>query len=188
MYGGEHTSMKIIIGAGDTKIDGYVTVDYFSDCNPDYCLDVEKDVLPFDDNSVETVVAHHVLEHLGAGYFHCLQELYRVCKSGAIIDVRVPHPRHDSYLADPTHQRPITPLGLTLFSKKFNQQCRESQSPSSRLGDFFNVDFEIISWDYIPDDLYREAFAGKSADEVENYINEHNNIVQEIHIRLVVIK
>jgi len=67
--------MKINIGSGNTKIDGFVTIDYDSNSNPDYQLDLENDDLPFEDNTVETVVAHHILEHLGEGYFQ--QNIFR---------------------------------------------------------------------------------------------------------------
>jgi predicted SAM-dependent methyltransferase len=180
--------MKINIGSGGTKYDGYTTIDYDSSSNPDYALNLEKDPLPFDDNTVEAVIAHHILEHLGDGYFHCLQELYRVCKHGAVIDIRVPHPRHDSFLADPTHKRPVTPMGLQLFSKKFNKLCKEQHYASSQLGNYFNVDFEVMDFKYIPDDRAKIQYASLSQNEIENIADKYNNIISEIHIRLAVIK
>lgn len=180
--------MKIDIGAGDRKREGFITIDYDKCSNADYILDLEKDKLPFDDNSVEFVVAHHVLEHLGEGYFHCLQELYRVCKHGALIDIRVPHPYHITYISDPTHKRPITELGLQLFSKKFNQYCKETNAPSSRLGEFFNVDFEILEYKYIPDEEFSARGSRMQLEDLNVYAKEHNNIITEIYIKLIVIK
>ena len=180
--------MKINLGAGNSHISDFINIDYDAGSNPDYCLDIEKDPLPFKDSTVETVVAHHILEHLGEGYFHCLQELYRVCKHGATIDIRVPHPRSDAFLADPTHRRPVTPLGLQLFSKKFNKHCKESGAASSLLGDYFNVDFDLLEWSYIPEQQYKEKLSDKSKEYVEEYINERNNVVSEIHIKLMVVK
>jgi len=180
--------MKINIGSGDTKYDDYFTIDYDKNSNPDYVVDLEKEKLPFEDNSVEVVIAHHIFEHLGEGYFHCLQELYRVCKHGAIIDVKVPHPRHDAYLADPTHRRPITPMGLNLFSKKFNQVCREKGFPSSRLGEYYNVDFEIVDFKYIPDQRVSFKTQSMTPEQLQQYSDECNNVISEIHIRLSVIK
>ena len=180
--------MKINIGSGGTKIDGFVTCDYDKLNNPDYCFNLETDTFPFEDNSVETVVAHHVLEHLGEGYFNCLKELYRVCKHGATIDIRVPHHRHDFYYDDPTHRRPITVGGLRLFSKKHNKLCKEQQVASSRLGDYFEVDFEILEWDYIPSKDYKDQFVGQPREEVEVYLKQHNNIIEELWVKLVVIK
>lgn len=180
--------MKINIGSGYNNPDGFVTVDYDPSCNPDYCVNIEKEPLPFEDNTVTAVLAHHIFEHLGEGYFHVLQELYRVCEHGAILDIRVPHPRHETFLADPTHRRPITPVGLQLFSKTFNKYCRDANKSSSQLGDYYNVDFDIVEWHYIPDEKYKLKFADWSKEDIEEYINEHNNIVSEYHIRLMVNK
>lgn len=180
--------MKINIGAGDTKYEDYIRLDYDKQSNPDYVIDLEKDTFPFEDGSVESVIAHHVLEHLGEGFFHCLQEIYRVCKHGAIVDIKVPHPRHESFIADPTHRRPITVMGLQLFSKKFNKLSREQGYTSSRLGDYFNVDFEILNFKYIPDETAARRYAHLSVDEIQEYADQYNNIIYEIHIQLIVIK
>ena len=180
--------MKIIIGSGGTKLDGFVTCDYDPLAEPDYVFNLETDKFPFEDNSVEVVVAHHVFEHLGEGYFHCLKELYRVCKHGATIDVRVPHYRHDYFFDDPTHRRPITVGGLLLFSKKHNKLCKEQGAASSRLGDWLDVDFEIADWQPTPAAQYREQFNGMPKEEVELYLREHNNIIEELWIKLVVVK
>jgi hypothetical protein len=180
--------MKLNIGAGGVKLDGFVTCDYDPLEKPDYLFNVEKDAWPFPDNSVEVVVAHHILEHLGEGYFHCLKEMYRVCKPGAFIDIRVPHHRHDFFFDDPTHRRPITVGGMRLFSKKHNQLCREQGAASSRLGDYFGVDFEIVDWNISPSHAYRTQFEGEPRDRVECYLAEHSNIIEELWIKLVVIK
>jgi len=180
--------MKINIGSGSTKIEGFLTCDYDKLNNPDYCFNLETDTFPFANNSVEVVVAHHVLEHLGEGYFNCLKELYRVCKHGATIDVRVPHHRHDYFYDDPTHRRPITVGGLRLFSKKHNKLCKEQDAASSRLGDYFEVDFEILEWDYMPSKEFKDQFVGQPREEVEAYLKQHNNIIEELWVKLVVIK
>jgi hypothetical protein len=180
--------MKINIGAGDTKINGFFSVDYDKHSNPDYVVDLERDRFPFEDNSIETVIAHHVLEHLGEGFFHCLQELYRICKSGAIIDIRVPHHRSEAYAADPTHRRPITVIGLKLFGKKFNDICKDKGYASSRLGYFYDVDFEILDHKFTPNERYLQVFQSKTPLEIEEYADQHNNIVDEVHIKLIVVK
>jgi SAM-dependent methyltransferase len=180
--------MKINIGAGDVKYEDYVTIDHDELSSPDHVVDLEKENLPFQDSTVEAVIAHHILEHLGEGYFHCLQELYRVCKHGAIIDIKVPHPRHDAFLADPTHKRPITVMGFRLFSRKFNSLCKEQGFPSSRLGDYYKVDFELVDFKYIPDEKIKQSLAHLDLDQLNEYADQHNNIISEIHIKLVVIK
>lgn len=180
--------MKINLGSGDTKYEGFINIDFDIRSNPDYCINIETEILPFEDNTVDEVIAHHVLEHLGDGYFHVLKELYRVCKNGALIDIRVPHPRHYTFLDDPTHKRAITVNGLRLFSKKYNDFCKEQGNPSSRLGHFYNVDFEIYKSLEVPEDEYIEMFNGKPVLEVERYMRERNNVIIETHVTLIVVK
>jgi hypothetical protein len=180
--------MKLNIGAGEDKMPGYLSVDYDKNCNPDYCFNIETDPWPFENNSVDEVIAHHVLEHLGEGYFHVMQELYRVCKHGAMIDIRVPHHRHEHFADDPTHRRPITVAGLWLFSKKYNDVQIKAGTRASRLAYYYGVDFEVVDSQDIPEEYYRKTFEGKPIDQVVPYIREHNNIVMEVHIKLVAVK
>jgi ubiquinone/menaquinone biosynthesis C-methylase UbiE len=180
--------MKLNIGAGDTRHNGFLNCDYDEHSNPDYVFDLEKDPFPFEDNSIEEVIAHHVLEHMGEGYFHCLKELYRVCKHGAMIDIRVPHHRHDHFINDPTHRRAITPGGLWLFSKKYNDTAKEQGAAASRLAYYYNVNFEVLDVINIPSKEYIKVFEGKTVQEVEQYMHEHNNIIEEVNIKLIVIR
>lgn len=180
--------MNINLGAGYKRYPGFVNVDADPNCNPDYLVDLEKDRLPFDDNTVEKVIAHHILEHIGDGYFHLLKELYRVCKHGAIIDIRVPHPNHEVFLNDPTHKRPITVDGLRLFSKKHNRMEIERGGASSTLGIMNDVDFDIISYEFIHDPFYDEIKPKLSQLELERLFREALNTTIEIHIKLMVVK
>lgn len=180
--------MNINLGGGYKRYPNFVNVDSDPNCNPDYLIDLEKDRLPFDDNTVEKVIAHHILEHIGDGYFHLLKELYRVCKHGAIIDIRVPHPNHEVFLNDPTHKRPITVDGLRLFSKKHNRMEIERGGASSTLAIMNDVDFDIISYEFIHDSFYDEIKPKLSRLELERLFREALNTTIEIHIKLMVVK
>lgn len=177
--------MKLNIGAGKTRYPGYVNCDHDNTYDPEYVFDLENDVWPFEDHSVTEVIAHHVLEHMGEGYFHCLKELYRVCAANAVIDIRVPHYTSHYFHHDPTHRRAITPFGLTLFSKKYNET---DNGAASKLGQFFNVDFEIVYENYIIDPPAVERHKDMSYEQLIKYAQEHNNIINEIHVQLMVIK
>ena len=75
----------------------------------------------FSDNEIEEIIFIHSLEHMGAQediFLNIVKEIYRICKSKAVVQINVPHPRHDNFLGDPSHVRAITPQLLTLFSKK----------------------------------------------------------------------
>ena len=105
--------MKLNLGSGLKRIDGFLNVDYDERSNPDFIVDLEKGILPFEDNSVDGIVAHHILEHIGEGFLTLMKEIYRVSKDGTIIDIEVPHHRHENFFGDPTHKRPITCLLYT---------------------------------------------------------------------------
>jgi predicted SAM-dependent methyltransferase len=192
--------MKVNLGSGYRRIEGFVNVDDDPLCEPEYLVNLEKDKLPFEDNSVEEMIAHHILEHIGEGFIPLMQEIYRVCKHGAIIDIRVPHPTHELFLNDPTHKRPIMVEGMRLFSKKYMDEHLKTIRSSSGMAYKFNVDFEIVYYNYIYDTFYHsmiESFVkrqseGKTSKEeewaFERLFREANNVAMETEIKLVVIK
>lgn len=180
--------MKINIGGGHKRYEGFLNVDIDPNSNPDYIANLETDILPFADNSIDEVRAHHILEHLGEGFFHLIKELYRVCKDGAIIDIVVPHHRHDIFLADPTHRRPILIEGLRLFSKKYNYDHIEKCGSSSGLGIYYNVDFEIIETGYTLDPFYDDYIKNHDAPTIIEKERSCNNFVLETKIKWMVVK
>lgn len=180
--------MKINLGSGYKKYPNFINIDSDPNCKPDHLVNLEIDHLPFPDNSIDSVIAHHILEHMGDGYFHLLKELYRVCKHGAIIDVRVPHPNHEIFLNDPTHKRPITVDGLRLFSKQFNNLEIQRNGTSSTLGIMHNVDFEIINYEFIHDPYYDELKKTLPHPQLERLFREALNTTLEIHVQLMVVK
>ncbi len=183
-------SKKINIGGGLKRYDGFLNLDIDPNTNPDYLINLDdlNLQLPFDDNSVSEVRAWHVLEHIGNGYFRLMQELYRVCKNGAIVDIQVPHPFHEVYLNDATHKRPITVEGMRLFSKKYNQHHIDTYNSSSGLGIRFNVDFELVEFQFIPDPFYSEIVKKNTQEQNVRLFRECVNVCMEIHMKVVAVK
>lgn len=180
--------MKLNLGSGTKRYPGYTNIDCDAGSNPDYVVDLEHDKLPFDDNTVEHVLAHHVLEHLGDGFFHCLREIYRVCKPGAIIDVRVPHPRHDTFLIDPTHKRPIFPHTLDMFSKTRNKRDMDAGGCETPIGFINDIDLVVIDHTFVLDDYWKPQFQTFSDEQCEHIARSFNNVILEIGIRVMVKK
>lgn len=182
--------MKLNIGSGYKKYPGFINVDSDKNCKPDHLIELDDVnlILPFENDSVSEVKAYHILEHIGDGYLKLLQELYRVAKRGAIIDIRVPHPNHETYLNDPTHKRPITVEGFRLLSKKVNNLEIERGGTSSTLGLMLDVDFEIIDYSYVYDSFYDNIVPQLSEQMAQRLFREALNTTLEIIIKVQVIK
>ena len=180
--------MKLNLGSGSKRYDGFINIDQDPGSQPDHVVDLETQALPFLDNTVSHVLAHHVLEHMGNGFFNCIKEIYRVCQPGAILEVHVPHPRHDTFLIDPTHQRSIMPDTMAMFSKKRNRNDIKAGGCETPLGFIHNVDFECVGLDYVLDPYFQQVFKNLQQHECEQIVRTCNNVILEIKIKMMVMK
>lgn len=177
--------MKLNLGCGYNKLDGYANVDSDPNCQPDVLADLE-DSLPFEDNSVDEIVLNHVLEHLGQTtkvYFHVWKEMYRVLKDGALVLITVPHHNHDNFHHDATHVRKITPLGIDMFNQQRNTQTIESGGQESTLGLQIGVDVAVMDVGYDLTPWFNEHVQGKPREFAELEMNKYNNTCFQVHIK-----
>jgi hypothetical protein len=185
--------LRLNLGCGTKKREGYLNVDKIAGCSPDVVLDLERVPWPWPDNSVEEVVLIHVLEHIGRDsdtYLSVMKELYRVCRHDARIHVVVPHPRHDHFLGDPTHVRAIIPGSLALFDQRLNRQWQEQGAANTPLGLYLGVDFELTFLEYEFDEPWKGQIERKEISFNEALVAEarYNNVVTEIRMALRVRK
>ena len=111
--------MKLQFGSGRDKKEGYVNCDVSKETNPDKIVDLEKP-LPFKDNSVEEIIANHVLEHV-KNLIPLFTEIHRICKDGALINIRVPYFAHESAFSMMDHVRFFTYTTFDALDK--NHAC-----------------------------------------------------------------
>lgn len=102
--------MKIDIGCGPKKKDGFVGIDMFN-FGQEVKTDVEKG-LPFSDNSVDEIYCSHLIEHI-KDWALLFNEMWRVGKDKALITLRYPSfERGYGFL----------PYHITFYSHKFFKQ------------------------------------------------------------------
>ena len=183
--------LRLNLGCGMNLREGYVNVDRFGE--PDVRHDLETFPWPWSDDSVDEIVLHHVLEHLGHDpdvFLAIFQEMYRVCRGGATIRIVVPHFRHDYFAGDPTHVRAITTHTLSLFSQRLNREFIQRRWANSPLGLYLGVDFELTEAQLKPSETWFRLHPEPQVD-LEKLIFEgslYNNLIEEIHMTLRVVK
>ena len=175
--------MKYNLGCGADYRYGWVNVDRFAEAKPDIVMDLETFPWTLPDDSADEVLLSHVLEHLGGSsenLLNVIRELYRICKPGGRVVVRVPDPRHDDYLSDPTHQRPVIPGLFQTFDLALNEQWQAHGLPGTPLGKYLKIDFTVVSATQHLDPRWLEAFnAGRiNMDTLGDAMRSNNNVVQ----------
>lgn len=141
--------MKLDLGCGKNKQEGFHGVDSIAFDGVDTVMDVRVTPWPWEDNSVDEVHSSHFLEHLtGPERVEFFNELYRVIKPGAQARFITPHWSHERAYGDPTHQWPPV-CGWTYYY--LGKSWREGNAPHTG----YTCDFDWVlagSWD--PNDIW----------------------------------
>jgi len=82
--------MKLNIGCGFNKREGFINIDKAKEVKPDKVVNVEGG-LPFEDNFFDYIYSEHCLEHIRPQYWKfVLEEIYRVAKPNCILELKLP--------------------------------------------------------------------------------------------------
>jgi SAM-dependent methyltransferase len=96
--------MKLYLGAGSKRLDGYTHVDIEPQAGIDVAYDLNQVPWPWADDSVEAIVAEDLVEHLAINLIQFCDEAWRVLVPDGELFVRTPHHGGDSSWIDPTHR------------------------------------------------------------------------------------
>lgn len=108
--------VKLNLGCGTKKLEGYINIDKAASVHPDKVIDLELGHLPFKDNSVDEIYAEHTLEHI-KNFHELVQEMLRVSKVGTIWNFDVPWHSSWGQANDPTHVRCFTHHSFDYYYK-----------------------------------------------------------------------
>jgi len=101
------------IGCGNLVHEGCVGVDIDPASKADVICDIEK-WLPFQDNMFENIYCHNIVEH-SKNIFPLFEEIHRVWKKWAIVEIIVPHYSSRYARWDLTHIRPFSYDSFTCY-------------------------------------------------------------------------
>jgi len=134
--------IRLDIGCGLVRRPGFVGIDKVIKVKPDILADIEYG-LPIKSNSLNFVYSSHTMEHID-NFINLMEEIYRVCKPGAIVEIVVPYYASSSAHMDPTHVR--------FFTEETFRCCFSKSRKSDRLDYDFKCNFEQIEvkYTYLP--------------------------------------
>lgn len=117
--------LRLDIGCGKNKKDGFIGWDISPNSEADLVIDVRNTPWPLDNQSVDEVFSSHFLEHLtGEERIIFMNELWRVMKEGAKATIITPFYSSTRSIQDPTHKWPPLCEASYLY---FNKEWREAQ-------------------------------------------------------------
>lgn len=109
---------RLDIGCWEYKRNGYIGVDILNVPN----VDVQADVcnLPFKDSSIDEVYSKYSLEHVEDN-IAAISEIWRVCKSGALIRLILPHFSNPAYYDDLTHKHAYSTRSFDYYDQELHE-------------------------------------------------------------------
>jgi SAM-dependent methyltransferase len=175
--------VKIDLGCGSNKREGFTGVDQYAMPGVDVLCDLGKDPWPWDTDSVDEAHCSHFLEHLTNfngkwERVHFFNELHRVLKPGASCTLVIPHWNSNRFYGDPTHCEPFSEMGFYYLSKEW----RAGSAPHADVQwnpQGYACDFEC-TWGY----SMHQALMARSPDHQQYALGWFKEAAQDIHANL----
>lgn len=113
---GDGVDRILNIGAGrDRSVPGAVTVDRSAVTQPDIVHDLDQYPWPFESNAFDLILCREVIEHLD-DMVRALEEIHRIGRPGARVEITTPHFSCANSFTDPTHRRHLGYFSLDYFT------------------------------------------------------------------------
>jgi hypothetical protein len=175
--------LKLNMGSGFMKLDGYINADCSDICEPDVKVDFNQLPWPWEDDTFQHIVAKDILEHLDSDKVpltDIIKEMYRVSENGAVWEVQVPHHRSNHMWDDPTHKHTITPGTFNLFNRKSIIEGFKLGRSDSPLAFELDVDMDLCETRYTYVDKWLEMLKNKeiTEEQLEFALHTQSNVAE----------
>jgi len=137
--------MKLNFGCGRDIKKGFYNVDIQKGPEIDKSFDFEKFPYPLEDNSFDYILANQVMEHLG-NLHAVFDELYRISKNKAIIDIRTPYVGSKSAYFDLSHKSFFNDRSFTSICGKDFYHLRNNNRERFRIKEMELVPQRYLRW------------------------------------------
>jgi ubiquinone/menaquinone biosynthesis C-methylase UbiE len=172
------------IGCGRDKLPGALGMDVNPRSAADIIHDLEKFPYPLPDQSFDEIRAVSVIEHL-RDILKTMEELHRICKTGAVLKITVPFFTSRYAYTDFTHKHVFT-------SRSFDYFDHDEQLSKYR---YSAVRFKKLKVEYEPlPNIYRRDIerpliwlANRKKDFYENYL-AHIYPIHDVYFELEVVR
>jgi SAM-dependent methyltransferase len=119
------------LGSGRQRIEGAVNVDISERVGADIVHDLAVTPWPLPSDTFREVHAQDVIEHLD-DTLRAMEEIHRVCRSGARVHIAVPHFSSANAFTDPTHRKHFSRFSFDYFD------------PAHALGFYSHAHFKVV--------------------------------------------
>jgi SAM-dependent methyltransferase len=93
---------------------GAIGIDFNALNAPDILHDLNGYPWPFDDNSFDKIICQHIVEHV-VDAVRFMEEVHRVARAGALVEIVTPHFSNRFSYSDPTHVRHLSFFAFDYF-------------------------------------------------------------------------
>ena len=148
------SATRVNLGCGNDLREGYINVDSSPAVNPDKVWNLEETPLPFEDDSIDEIVANHVMEHIH-NFIPLMHDIHRCCKPNATIRIRTPFYASWGQFNDPTHVRFFTPFTFNYFNAWTNYAHEVGTGEAMFVARTVKLNFavgraKVLSWVFNP--------------------------------------
>jgi len=134
----DKSKIGLHIGPGLLKIKNTISIDMNPSVNPDIVWNLNENPWPIENNSKDSIIAMNVLEHLN-DISKTMDELHRISKPNALINILVPHFSSAAAFVDPTHK--------SYFSYRTFDYFISGSTLEKEYGFYKKIRFELVRAD-----------------------------------------